>query len=212
MTDYETKNLTGQETDPAPETVQPETPQPETVQNAAPSAPHLTLEPDPVPPEIPEAPAAAPSFHMPEPPRAPEPPKEEPVYQQAPPAYTQPPQDAPTYSAPQYGNPPPYQQAPYYQQNSRPLYNVPPVGYVQKSRLAAGLLAILFGTFGIHNYYLGFDSRGTIQLVVSLAGGLLTCGIATAAMAIWGFIEGVLILSATNPARQYDGNGVILKD
>ena len=60
--------------------------------------------------------------------------------------------------------------------------------------------------------YLGFNSRATIQLIVSLVGGIFTCGVATIGIAIWGFIEGILILSASSPARMYDGNGVILKD
>ena len=41
---------------------------------------------------------------------------------------------------------------------------------MQKRRLAAGLLGILLGTLGIHNFYLGFTTRGVIQLLVSLIG------------------------------------------
>ena len=69
----------------------------------------------------------------------------------------------------------------------------------------------MLGVFGVHNFYLGFNTRGTIQLVLSLAGGLLTCGVATVAVVIWAFIEGVMLLSA-QPSRMYDGNGVILRD
>lgn len=249
MTDFEPKDLTGQEEGVAPSSqekvpssapveaapstpdapassapeaasaAKPAEPVREPAQEPAPAAasptPHLTLEPDPVPPEIhvPEEPhipgSAAEPFHMPEPPRAPEPPRSEPTWQQTlyqqqtPPNYTaQQPQYQPTqYGMPQYGQP--VQQA---------YYNVPPAGYAQKSRLAAGLLALLLGTFGVHNFYLGFNSRATIQLIVSLVGGIFTCGVATIGIAIWGFIEGILILSASSPARMYDGNGVILKD
>lgn len=81
--------------------------------------------------------------------------------------------------------------------------------YVQRSRLAAGLLGIFLGGLGIHNFYLGFQSRALVQLLVSLIGGLLTCGIATAAMSIWGLVEGILIL--TDPNR-IDANGYLLKD
>ena len=54
-----------------------------------------------------------------------------------------------------------------YDQNSgqQPMYNPPqyqpqagmepPPGYVQKSRVAAGILAILMGTYGIHSFSLG---------------------------------------------------------
>lgn len=217
MTDYEKKDQPGQESTPdVSETVRLTDPAGAAPDNGP--VPHLTIDPDPVPPEnpapetsAPETGAAGQPFQMPEPPHAPEPPKEAPAYQQSPSGYAQPQYGAPQYDAPQPGGQPPYQ-APYYQQNNKPLYNVPPAGYVQKSRLAAGLLGLLFGTLGIHNFYLGFNTRATIQLIVSLAGGLLTCGVATMAMAIWGFVEGILILTASNPSRTYDGNGVILRD
>ncbi len=246
MTDYENKDLTGGTDQPAsPETEQPAAPEtaapkataPETAapQESAPAAgsaasktPQLVLEPDPVQPEVPSftetpspAASAAEAFHMPEPPRAPEPPRpeqpqQEPVYQQTPPNYTQPQYgQQPQYNAPQYGNQPyqtPYQQPQY----SKPLYNVPPAGYNQKSRLAAGLLGILFGCFGVHNFYLGFNSRAVTQLVVTLVGFILTFivigAFAVLGMYVWGFVEGILILTANNPSRMYDGNGVILRD
>ena len=126
---------------------------------------------------------------------------------------------APQYGAPPYGagqyQPPQYTQPPqqnYYQpQYVVPQYNVPPAGYNQKSRLAAGLLGILLGTLGVHNFYLGFTTRGVVQLLVSIIGGIFTCGMATVAIAVWGFVEGVLLLAAS-PSRMYDGHGVILRD
>ena len=110
----------------------------------------------------------------------------------------------PQYQPPQYSQPP---QQPYYP----PQYNVPPAGYTQKSRLAAGLLAIMLGFLGVHNFYLGFTSRGVAQLVISLVGGVVTCGLATLAVVVWAFVEGVMLLSAS-PSRMYDGHGVILRD
>ena len=73
------------------------------------------------------------------------------------------------------------------------------------------MLGILLGSLGIHNFYLGFTTRGVVQLLVSLIGGVITCGLATLAIGIWGFVEGVLLLSAS-PSRMYDGHGVILRD
>lgn len=218
MTDFDNNPLQGQ---PTPEQ-QPE-PQPQPAPQgqpmgpeaaAAPEAPvanpynnqvpHLTL--DPNEPD----PFQGDPFHTPEPPHAPEPPQPEPAYQQ--PHYEQPSYNDPSYGAPQYGAPqyntqyqPPQQ--PYYQ----PQYSVPPAGYLQKSRLAAGLLGILLGTLGIHNFYLGFTTRGVVQLLVSIIGGIFTCGMATVAIAVWGFVEGVLLLAAS-PSRMYDGHGVILRD
>lgn len=55
-----------------------------------------------------------------------------------------------------------------------------------KSKMAAGLLGIFLGTFGVHNFYLGFTKKAIIQIVVSLC----TCGIG----GWWGVIEGIMIL------------------
>ena len=56
-----------------------------------------------------------------------------------------------------------------------------------KSQLAAGLLGILLGGFGVHRFYLGFTGIGVAQIIVTL----VTCGVG----ALWGFIEGILILT-----------------
>ncbi len=55
-----------------------------------------------------------------------------------------------------------------------------------KSKMAAGLLGIFLGGWGVHNFYLGYTTRGIIQIVLTLC----SCGIG----GIWGFIEGILIL------------------
>lgn len=195
--------------EPAAGTIQTE-PTPFTGPDAAAApTPVLTIDPEP---------AKDPFAGMPEPPRAPEPPKQTPP-QPTPPQYTQPQYtQAPTQNAaPQYNAY--YRSAPAgqpYQQPAKTYYNVAPAGYQQKSRLAAGLLAITLGAFGVHNFYLGFNSRATIQLVVSIVGLLLSIivigAFAVMAMAIWGFVEGVQILTANNPDRLYDANCVILRD
>ena len=63
-----------------------------------------------------------------------------------------------------------------------------------KSKVVAGLLGIFLGAFGIHRFYLGYTVIAVIQLVLSIVLGIFTCGIATAAVSIWGLIEGILIL------------------
>ncbi len=218
MSELENKNLEQTPQEPPQEPQEPKeapaAPTPEPAYEKP--TPHLTLEPD-LPPEPPVYEATTPQnpgsaaapFHMPEPPRAPEPQPYEPQKAQPQSNYNGQYQQEPQYQPPQYQYQPPQPQQPYY--NYTPQYNTPPAGYVQKSRLAAGLLAIMLGVFGVHNFYLGFNTRGTIQLILSLAGGLLTCGVATIATLIWSFIEGVMILSA-QPSRMYDGNGVILRD
>ena len=72
---------------------------------------------------------------------------------------------------------------------------------VAKSRLAAGLLGIFVGGFGVHNFYLGFTGKGVAQLLLTV----FCCGIGW----IWGFIEGIMILAG---AINMDFNGVPLKD
>jgi len=56
---------------------------------------------------------------------------------------------------------------------------------VLKSKLAAGLLGVFLGGFGVHNFYLGYTGRGVAQILLNFC-----CGIGS----IWGFIEGILIL------------------
>ncbi len=61
-----------------------------------------------------------------------------------------------------------------------------PQGEPVKSKLVAGLLGMLLGWAGAHNFYLGFHKRAIIQIIVTV----LTLGVG----AFWGFTEGVLIL------------------
>ena len=72
--------------------------------------------------------------------------------------------------------------------------NVPEIQ--PKSKLAAGLLQIFLGGFGIGRFYLGYTGIGIAQLLVTI----FTCGIG----AIWPFIDGILILSGSVPT---DANG-----
>ena len=58
----------------------------------------------------------------------------------------------------------------------------------EKSKVTAGLLGILLGVFGVGQFYRGNAGMGVIQLVVSL----ISCGIG----ALWGLIEGILVLVA----------------
>ncbi len=55
-----------------------------------------------------------------------------------------------------------------------------------KSKLVAGLLGIFFGSFGVHNFYLGYTKRAILQIVVTLC----TCCTGS----LWGIIEGFVIL------------------
>jgi TM2 domain-containing membrane protein YozV len=58
-----------------------------------------------------------------------------------------------------------------------------------KSRLAAGLLGIFVGGFGVHRFYLGYMGTGIVQILVTL----VTLGVGS----LWGIIEGILILAGS---------------
>ncbi len=64
-------------------------------------------------------------------------------------------------------------------------------GPVAKSKIAAGLLGIFLGCFGVHNFYLGYTGKAVAQLLITV----LSCFIFSFASAIWGLIEGILILT-----------------
>lgn len=74
-----------------------------------------------------------------------------------------------------------------------------------KSKIAAGLLGIFLGSFGVHNFYLGYTGKAIAQLLITL----LTCGFGAFISSIWGFIEGILILTGS---INVDGNGNPLVD
>ena len=73
-----------------------------------------------------------------------------------------------------------------------------------KSKIVAGVLGILLGTFGIHNFYLGYTGKALAQLLLTV----LTCGLLSPIIAIWGLIEGILILTGSIN-EDADGNELI---
>lgn len=87
--------------------------------------------------------------------------------------------------------------------------NDTPAVKVGKNRVVVGLIALFLGWLGIHNFYLGYTNKGLAQLLVSLIGGIFSCGIATLAMEVWAFIEAIQIFSGTISA---DADGVPLRD
>ena len=66
---------------------------------------------------------------------------------------------------------------------------------ISNKKLAAGLLGIFLGSFCIHKFVLGYNNAGVIMLVVSLAGGVVTCDVSTGVMSIIGLIEGIIYLT-----------------
>ena len=111
------------------------------------------------------------------------------------------------YAQPGYAAQQPYAQQPgqaaYYSQNngyyasSQGAYQVPyqqPLVHT-KDHVAAGLLAIFLGVFGVHKFYLGYHTTGFIMLGVTILGSLLTIGIAAGVVWLIGVIEGIIYLT-----------------
>ena len=78
-------------------------------------------------------------------------------------------------------------------------------GVEQKSKIVAGVLGILLGSLGIHNFYLGHTGKGVAQLLISL----LTCGYGAIVSWIWALVESISILTGST---KVDARGVPLKD
>lgn len=131
--------------------------------------------------------------------------------------YAQQPYAAPFGAAQGYGQPygqaqQPYGQQPYAQQPfgapqqpfgapQQPYGNAPytPPSYAQpvvtKDHVAAGLLAIFLGVFGVHKFYLGYNTSGFIMLAVTILGGIFTLGLAAGVMWVIALIEGIIYLA-----------------
>jgi TM2 domain-containing membrane protein YozV len=148
---------------------------------AAASEPEPAYEP-PMAPTTPVAESAAPVMAAP----APEPPPVAPEVAapviQPPPAPMPPAGSAPaTYAPPSMTTPPPYTPPPPTEAR---------LGGSGKSKTTAGILAILLGTLGVHQFYLGKTGWGIGFLVVSIA----TCGFGTMLTGPVSIIQGIMYL------------------
>lgn len=71
-------------------------------------------------------------------------------------------------------------------QNNYPQNN----GGAPKSKVVAGILGILLGAFGVHNFYLGKTKVAVTQLLITI----ISLGFLSPISAIWGLVEGIFIL------------------
>lgn len=72
----------------------------------------------------------------------------------------------------------------------------------QKSKFLAGILAILLGTLGIHNFYLGYTGKAIAQLLLFVFFlGSISC--------LWGIIEAIMIFT---DKINCDAKGIPLAD
>ncbi|MBV9923540.1 MAG: TM2 domain-containing protein [Acidobacteria bacterium] len=107
------------------------------------------------------------------------------------------------YSSPDYSSqPPPSSGYPSYTPQQNLSYQ-PGAGGDWKAqgaekKMVAGILGILLGGLGVHKFYLGYNTEGIIMLAVCIVGGLLTCGLGSAAVGVIGLIEGIIYLTKSD--------------
>ena len=73
-----------------------------------------------------------------------------------------------------------------------------------KSKIVAGILGILLGSLGVHNFYLGYTGKAVAQLLITL----LSCFTLSFISGIWGLIEGIMILCG-NIDRDANGRKLV---
>ena len=62
------------------------------------------------------------------------------------------------------------------------------------NKIPAGICGILLGSLGIHKFILGYTGAGLIMLLVTIIGGICTCGVAAGVMHVIALIEGIIYL------------------
>ena len=106
------------------------------------------------------------------------------------------------YGADAYGQPG-YEQAAYaagQQAYGQPAYGQPVFATAPKQWIVALLLAFFLGGFGVHNFYLGYNTKGIIQLVLTIT--LIGAPIS----GIWALVEFIMII-ARSGSYAYDAQG-----
>ncbi|NCD18844.1 MAG: TM2 domain-containing protein [Actinobacteria bacterium] len=91
-----------------------------------------------------------------------------------------------------------------------------------RSRVAAGVLGILLGALGVHNFYTGYNQFAWIQLGSTLGSVVLTVitlglfapvsSVVIPGMAVWGLVEGIMFLTQRTGRYSMDASGRPLRD
>lgn len=84
------------------------------------------------------------------------------------------------------------QQNAYQQPYVQPHYTAP---VASRDHVAAGLLALFLGPFGVHKFYLDYNTQGFILLAISLLGGLFSFGLVTGVVWVISIVEGIIYLT-----------------
>lgn len=82
-----------------------------------------------------------------------------------------------------------------------------------KSKVAAGILALFLGSYGVHNFYLGYTGKAVTQLLLTII-GMPLCFIFVGfpmiiGASIWAFVEAIMIFAGS---INKDAKGNLLKD
>lgn len=77
--------------------------------------------------------------------------------------------------------------------------NVVPKSSEESKRVIAGVLAIILGALGIHQFILGYTTQGIILFAITIA----TCGIGAGVTGLIGLIEGIIYLTKSDEEFVY---------
>jgi TM2 domain-containing membrane protein YozV len=84
---------------------------------------------------------------------------------------------------------------------ARSVYLAPAAVSTAPNKVAAGLLGIFLGAFGIHKFYLGFTGPGLVYLLVNTVGLAITwimLFLPNIVLGVMAFIEGIIYLTRTD--------------
>ena len=88
-------------------------------------------------------------------------------------------------------------------ENTKPeAWNTPTVPHQDNKKVIAGIMAIIFGSLGVHKFILGYQKEGIIMLVVTLIGYATLCivvGVGILSLTgLIGLIEGIIYLTKSD--------------
>lgn len=118
----------------------------------------------------------------------------------------QPPVNPPGYGyQPGWGYPPPDAAAPF----GRDPFTGQPLS--DRSKVAAGLLQIFLGSFGVGRFYTGHTGMAVAQLLLTVLGWLTAVFVVGVfiliGVQIWVIVDGIMLLTG----RQTDARGLLLR-